>query len=595
MADFSVQSTNINEVANAVTPKAGVVDQSGEMLLKAAGSAIGAGIEIYGTVKESQFRDELEQSFRMDLGYTADPLGQQYAPMTAGEKEVAQKAERVAQLQSMGRSANAELGLETRLREKIAKEPWFAERYRRAAEAVGSEYKQTIELLRLQEAQAAAQQTAEEKRRTKLVGNVQSNLMQAKLAPNKPVDTMSDEELTFWNYQAIVKLQRDDLLQQEATRQTQARQARAEGREEQQFAWQASDRANKDFAEKYVFSIENQILPALSKEMDSLLKGVNLTDPEAAQQQFNAGSLVVQRHLDIAYGTTQQAPDGTVLRVDPAVAQQSRARVQATIDNLNEYLFGDKSQFAIRARILEDLKNKYGVDVFSNPTVGRLLASGIAPELLRAAIADGLTTNAGAISEVSGQVFSVINGTTEQRLQGVVNATSGLPVDPAVAPGATAATISVVADPNAATNSPDVFYNSLNYSAGQIWAVQKLDRVGIYKRIFNDKLAKDVASLPADKRAGAALSVQRIAQQNIDDLKADAGGALSNIRYGDGKFVSSVEEPFSQTLATKMNMALGVLEQVDTFSPNVRGSRDALARDFFGVQVPEQSAQEQPQ
>lgn len=595
MADFSIQSTNINQVANAVTPQAGVVDQSGEMLLRAAGGAVASGLELYGTVKENQFKSEMEKSFRMDLGYTADPLGEQYAPMTAGEKEVAQKADRVAQLQSMGRSTNAELGLEARLREKIAKEPWFAERYRRAAGAIGSEYKQTIELLRAQEAQAAASVTAEQAARNKQVNNVQSNLMQAKLAPNKPVDTMSDEELTFWNYQAIVKLQRDDLLQQEATRQTQARQARAEGREEQQFAWQASDYAKKDFAEKYVFSIESQILPALSKEMDSLLKGVNLTDPEAAQQQFNAGSLVVQRHLDIAYGTTQQAPDGTVLRVDPAVAQQSRARVQATIDNLGEYLFGDKSQFAIRARTLEDLKTRYGVDVFSNPTVGRLLASGLAPELMRAAVADGLMTNQGAISELSGQVMNVVNATTENRLQGVVNATTGQPVDPAVAPGATAATISIVADPNAATNSPDVFYNSLNYSAGQIWAVQKLDRVDIYKRIFNDKLAKDVASLPADKRAGAALSVQRIAQQNIDDLKADAGGALSNIRYGDGKFVSSVEEPFSQALATKMNMALGVLEQVDTFSPNARGSRDALARDFFEVQVPEQPAQEQPQ
>lgn len=591
MADFSIQSTNINQVANAVTPQAGVVDQSGEMLLRAAGGAVASGLELYGTVKENQFKSEMEKSFRMDLGYTADPLGEQYAPMTAGEKEVAQKADRVAQLQSMGRSTNAELGLEARLREKIAKEPWFAERYRRAAGAIGSEYKQTIELLRAQEAQAAASVTAEQAARNKQVNNVQSNLMQAKLAPPKPVDTMSPEELTFWNWQAIMKLQNDDLVQQEATRVEQARAARAEGRAEQSFAWQASDRAQTDFSNNYVANVEKQVLPALSKELDFLMKGINLSDPAAAQEQFNSGALAVGRELDVAFGTTVQAQDGTVLRVDPAIAQQSRARVQATIDNLGEYLFGDKSQFAIRARTLEDLKTRYGVDVFSNPTVGRLLASGLAPELMRAAVADGLMTNQGAISELSGQVMNVVNATTENRLQGVVNATTGQPVDPAVAPGATAATISIVADPNAATNSPDVFYNSLNYSAGQIWAVQKLDRVDIYKRIFNDKLAKDVASLPADKRAGAALSVQRIAQQNIDDLKADAGGALSNIRYGDGKFVSSVQEPFSQALATKMNVALNVLEQVDTFSPNARGSRDALARDFFKVQVPEQAPQ----
>jgi hypothetical protein len=592
MADFSIQSTNINQVANAVTPQAGVVDQSGEMLLKAAGGAVAGGLELYGTVKENQFKSEMEKSFRMDLGYTADPLGEQYTPMTAGEKEVAQKADRVAQLQSMGRSTNAELGLEARLREKIAKEPWFAERYRRAAGAVGSEYKQTIELLRAQEAQAAASITAEQAARNKQVNNVQSNLMQAKLAPPKPVDTMSPEELTFWNWQAIMKLQNDDLVQQEATRVEQVRAARAEGRAEQSFAWQASDRAQTDFSNNYVANVEKQVLPALSKELDFLMKGINLSDPAAAQEQFNSGALAVGRQLDVAFGTTVQAADGTVLRVDPAIAQQSRARVQATIDNLNEYLFGDKSQFAIRARTLEDLKTRYGVDVFSNPTVGRLLASGLAPELLRTSVADALRTEEGKsiITELAGQVVRAV-ATTENRLQGVVNATTGLPVDPAVAPGATAATISIVADPNAATNSPNAFYNSLNYSAGQIWAVQKLDRAGIYNRIFNDKLAQDVASLPADKRAGAALSVQRIAQQNISDLKADAGGALSNIRYGDGKFVSSVEEPFSQALATKMNVALGVLEQVDTFSPNARGSRDALARDFFEVQVPEQAPQ----
>lgn len=154
MADFSIQTTGQDAIANEVTPKAGVRDDSLAQFVGAAGQATEAGLEIYGTKKAQDFRKDAESGYRLTLGLD-EKMGEANAPETASLLEFKRNVDRYGQMSKMGLGTKAQLLLEMDMRQRMDAEPYLADRYRQVAAGLKSDYAQITQAA--DEAYAAGQ------------------------------------------------------------------------------------------------------------------------------------------------------------------------------------------------------------------------------------------------------------------------------------------------------------------------------------------------------------------------------------------------------------------------------------------------------
>lgn len=612
MADFSIQSTQINPVANAVTPQAGVVDQSGEILGKAIAGAIGPAAELYGTVKEQDFKKEAEQEFRMNLGYTVDPLGNQYPPKTAGEKELDQLVDRASQMGVMGSGNNAALILAARAREKIAKEPWFAERYKRAAGQINEEYAQTIQLLSAAAEKAAANQSAEEKaleaKRKEVYDNAAGSGISFTDAKGQavPIDLMDRNELILANQLALEqkseRMAYDLYLKKQGEERAVAGEERAKAKEGRAVASSDTTRSKEAFAQfsnnvlgKRETAGSERITNRFYSFVDS---GLIATNPAEAQKQFNAAATEELVRLRTELNRPVIGDDGKPIFLDKASAQAAYERLDAQINSYREFIFGEKSNAAVVAANAKYLKDSYDLDILKDPLLGKVLSLPIniqqnvwAKLNLDPNIEAGLQTSARNLF------------TAQDKAQAISNMADGKPVDPAMNGIATAAAIAGI-DPAVATQQPQMFNNFLSQVAGQIPSISPNERPQAYVKVLRTEVADIVGNLPDP--SGATENIRKIAAQMIYDLQTGLGPAISTVQYSGGQggqFIST--NPATKQTVDSLNTAMKILETVDKHGPIQFGSRDALAVKFFGVNMgtpaiqvqatPEQPAQEQPQ
>ena len=589
MADYSVKSTQINPVANAVTPQAGVTDQSGEMLGKAIAGAIGPAVELYGTVKEQDFKREAEQEFRSNLGYTADPLGNQYAPMTQGEKEINQMVDRASQMGVMGAGANAALYLSAKVRTKIAKEPWFAERYQRASGQINQEYAQTVDLLNAAATKNLANQTEQQKALARKQKEVYDNASGSGLSFSIPIDLMDMEQLTTANQAALQKkaesFEYDLYLKQKGDVRADASEARAsakEGRAASQFGTIRNKEAFATFSNNVLASRETYQSQLMTEKFYSFVdSGMIASNPAEAQKQFNAAVSEHLTQLRTNLNTPVMGQDGNPVFLDRESAQQAYLRLEAQANSYGEFIFGEKSNSAVVASQAKSLKDKYGLDILKDPLLGRLgsLPIGVQQSVwgtlnLDENIRTGLSTSARGLF------------TAQDKAQAISSAAQGLPVDPALNPIATAAAIAAI-DPAVANQEPQVFNNFLSQVSGQISLINPNERPQAYIKVMRQEIASIVGSLPDP--AGATENMRRIAAQQIYDLQVGIGPVYSTVKYNNGQFNS--DNPLAAQTVQSLNGVMKILETIDPYGPIQFGSRDALAQKFFGVRLPEAQPQ----
>ena len=148
MAQFGTDATGTYQVQNAVTPQAGVVDQSGEMLLRAAGTAIEGGLAVYKTKKVSDVQQEAEAAVATEVGVLQDifkdgketPSLQQYRDSLA-------RANQAMEIGGLNVQDRAMLRVKTLVRKKSSENPWFAQTYAQIGEQVLSNYSDQLGLL----------------------------------------------------------------------------------------------------------------------------------------------------------------------------------------------------------------------------------------------------------------------------------------------------------------------------------------------------------------------------------------------------------------------------------------------------------------
>jgi hypothetical protein len=586
MADFSIQATQISPVQNAVTPQAGVVDQSGEIIGKAIAGAIGPAVELYGTWKEQDFKREAEKEFRMNIGYTADPLGQQYEPKSPGEKELDQLADRASQMGAMGAGDNAALVLAARARAKIAKEPWFAERYKRAAGQINEEYAQTIQLLDAAAANAAASMSADEKRIAARRKEVYDNAAGAGVSFTKPIDMMNDDELTEANQYALTKKSEvaafDFYTKQKGEERAEKSAGRAEAsaaRNEARFYTTRSKEAYAQFNNSVIGGRETLVSDKMTKLFYSFVEsGLLASNPAEAQKQFNAGKLtfLTQARSELN-APVVDTKTGQAVMLDKAEAQAAYQRLEAQAESYNKFIFGEGSNAAVNAAQAKALKDKYDLDILKNERLGRILS-------LPMNIQQNVWSKLNLETEIQRGLEQEARGlfTANDKAQAIADAADGKPIkDPALQPIATAAAVAAI-DRTVAMQDPQVFNNFLSQVAGQVTLINPLERLNVYKKVIRPEIADIVNTLPDP--SGATENIRRVAVQQIEDLRRQAGPAISTVKYGkDGMFVST--DPRTDNTVESMNGILKVLETVDPYGPISYGSRNELAKAFFNVNI----------
>jgi hypothetical protein len=563
-----------------------VVDQSGEIIGKAISGAIGPAVELYGTVKEQDFKREAEKEFRMNLGYTADPLGQQYEPKSPGEKELDQLADRASQMGVMGAGDNAALVLAARARAKIAKEPWFAERYKRASGQINEEYAQTIQLLNAAAANAAASMSADEKRLAARRKEVYDNAAGAGVSFPKPIDMMNDDELTEANQYALAKKSEvaafDFYTKQKGEERAEKSAGRAEAsaaRNEDRFYATRLKEAYAQFNNSVIGGRETLVSDKMTTLFYSFVEsGLLASNPAEAQKQFNAGKLtfLTQARSELNAPVVDPKTGQTVM-LDKAEAQAAYQRLEAQAESYNQFIFGEGSNAAVSAAQAKALKDKYDLDVLKNPRLGRVLSL---PMAIQQSVWSKLNLDAGIRTGLEEDARGLF--TANDKAQAIADAADGKPIkDPALQPIATAAAVAAI-DRTVAMQDPQVFNNFLSQVAGQITLINPTERGGVYKKVIRQEIADIVNTLP--DRSGATENIRRVAVQQIEDLQRQAGPAISTIKYGkNGMFVST--DPRTASTVESMNGILKVLETVDPYGPISYGSRNELAKAFFNVNI----------
>lgn len=582
-ADFSIQSTQIGPVANTVSAQGGITDQSGEIIARAIAGAVGPAVELYGTEKEQEFKKEAEQQFRMNLGYTADPLGNQYPPMTAGEKEINQLVDRANQMGIMGAGDNAALVLATKVRTKIAKEPWFAERYKRAESQINKEYEQTVGLLNAAMEKAAANQSAAEKALAARRKEVYNNAKGSGIAFTKPIDLMTEDELIVANQYALEKkaeqVALDTYVKVKGEERAVSREGRAVAREGRAIA-ERQDSLGKEAFVKFNNDVLSRRETTESQRMTDrfysfLNSGLIATNPTEAQRQFNAALAEHLVQLRTRLNQPVMDPEGNPVFLDKAEAQKAYERLEAQGKSYAEFIFGEKSNAAVNASTAKSLKDKYDLDVLKNPNIGRLLA-------LPIAVQQNVWGSLSLDASISKPLEAAARGlfSASDKADAISNAALGNPVDPGLNNVATAAAIAAI-DPAVAQQDPQVFNNFLSQVAGQINLINPVERPRAYLKVIRPEIAGIVGNLPDP--SGATENIRTISAQMVYDLQVSLGPAINEVKYSNGQFTTT--NPAAQQTADSLNGVMKVLEIVDPYGPIQFGSRDALAQKFFNVNM----------
>jgi hypothetical protein len=147
MAQFGIDATGTYNVQNAVTPQAGAVDRSGEMLIGAAGSAIEGGLQLYKAKKVSDITQAAETEVATEVGMLSDIFKEGEKPPSLEQyKESLARANQAMEIGGLNAQDRATLRVKSLIRKKSAENPWFANTYAQIGNQVLSNYSDQLAL-----------------------------------------------------------------------------------------------------------------------------------------------------------------------------------------------------------------------------------------------------------------------------------------------------------------------------------------------------------------------------------------------------------------------------------------------------------------
>lgn len=425
MAEFGVQQTFINETPNAVTAKQGIVDESAATFVGAAGQASLAAEQFYGVSKEREFKDDYESTLRVEIGLPPEP-GMEPPPksemeaLAEDDPEFVESAQRAKQVQALGLSRVVGIRMEDKLRARIAANPWNADRYRRVAATVNSDYKAMLDyadtVLKIADEQAAKAEAAMGAR-IKDVKTIMEKVgltTESVFGENIPFMELSPQQVDVLEQIAYAKNANNVAFERMKAQRAEERaeiglelREDAAGRNRARFNHWSKKVKDAEEKDNYVENVFAQAAAGVSVQADRMLKYYNPADP-ASRAGLKAELANAERSFVLSLTV---APDGSPLnKFTPAEIAEYSAKFRAAFIEPFERVTALPDTEVEGA--LKFLQNNGQVVLRSTPglntvvTLGEIFGSTVANSKSFQTLLDGVINSVYA----SGQSISLTSG-----------------------------------------------------------------------------------------------------------------------------------------------------------------------------------------
>lgn len=620
MAQFGTDATGTYQVQNAVTPQAGVVDQSGEMLLRAAETAIEGGLAAYKTKKVSDIQQEAEAAVASEVGVLQDifkdgkepPSLQQYRDSLA-------RANQAMEIGGLNIQDRAMLRVKTLVRKKSSENPWFAQTYAQIGEQVLSNYSDQIGLLARMEdaiqASSGTQADVDKKKREdaiKLRDSTNENPgFDLLSAPIEMVDKFRMKAQSLQEEDRKAEELKAAADQARAERQLAATE-RGASAAERSAAYQENQREGFIRDNQY----GNTVLSKFSKRINSRvsqyvkLQGSGQLVASASDIQKDAAGQMAQIRMDFTNEVDSYPWTDTVEKA--RILEQFDKRMTA----LQDLFTGDMSELQLKARQVTDLETNNRLDVLVNmPRIAKLNAmvgpNATAP-FIQNAINKDSETRLALTREYEGLSGGALDSKQVELLMNAIESGDLNSVPVSLRPSVQKSAVRQLQG-NADLKNPINIQDPATWGKTFLVAIDgeinAVDNKAFTETVLNESFTTNFEKLKtADK--GVA---QGVAQTMVESFPALGSSLISaakavpaengtlTIDPNSGEFFveRGTEDPkYLVRAANRLNNLMNAMEAVSAFDRRVQGVNPKLwyAENVLGIKgLLEQPAQEQPQ
>ena len=624
-ADFSIRSTNIDEIPNAVTAKDTPVDNSLATFLGAMNKAAEGAVESWSAHRGQELYRDLEQEYRKNLGYTADPLGNEYpAPeqaMTAEEAVLSEKVDRLDQVKkTVGRTARAELMLEASVLEAQARDPFLADRYERIKNRLKGQYQQTVEILNAYDKELNEAEKEESKRLLARQKSLDTILRYSNTVPMdnngnpiSPYTIFDEQELAFWEAQGLASAARQRLIDNQIKLNAESRAQAGEGRAQrgevraiQSHSAAMSDRARSIGERNILQGMEVQFGASIEREVQKAIAAGALTNPAQGLQAMNSVRERVMREYD-SFVARQTDGNGNPFPFDPGEVEASRQRLDARINSRLSLFNGDASFIQQNETLTKTVESMYGVNALEVAPLLVYMRETLPPGvwsnevfLSSLGVKDTIrNTFQTALREQLGNLFSSAPTPQQEaveKIETMAAVQTGQPVNPNRINTALTYAKGKIRDFNRmgsqATGS-EAYGHLVKFNADQYDILSARDRVEVFNDVFSGEYNVQLEGLPnemAKQQVAAHMYKIAIGQGNI--IQQTYQPQLGNIQWNDVSGMVEGKTPADAAVAMEVNKVLAAVDVLNSVNQKVP-SRSEVASSLFGLTVPDRQ-QEQP-
>lgn len=369
MADFSIRSTNQNEIANEITPKAGVRDDSLAQFVGTANQAVGTGLEMYANKKTQDFRKDAESAYRLTLNLD-ESMGDPNSPETQSLLDFRRNVDRYGQMSKMGLGTKAQLLLEMDMRQRMEAEPYLADRYREVASKLKSDYAQITQMA---DEQFAAGQKDNDKRIARIDKWLFATGTTTEVPDGMggmafvPLDQMSEDQLNWIEQKAQLayntKKAGDALWDDQSRAMAMEKHGfarNAEGRAQGSYGMQVADYNRANYQRSYAGAVTAQ-LTREAYNTTALIAADNTKSDEEKSRILRAQQVEIANKIR---DNLLMTPDGKPTGISPSDAAAVADKfIAQTITPLHEIYVGENSLPSELQRRLEALDRQSALDL----------------------------------------------------------------------------------------------------------------------------------------------------------------------------------------------------------------------------------------
>lgn len=621
MAQFGIDATGTYQVQNAVTPQAGVVDQSGEMLLRAAGTAIQGGLAMYKTKKISDIQQEAEAAVATEVGVLQDIFKDGKEPPSLQEyRDSLSRANQAIEIGGLNVQDRATLRVKSLIRKKSSENPWFAQAYAQIGQQVLSNYNDQLSLYAnmenaLQKASVSGGNTEKAIRKQAEALQAQSRLNPKFVIATAPIEQVQDYILRAQDLSEKEKTAKE--LRDAATAAAQERAARASERtavaSETTAQYTAGKREGEQRDSRFGSNLISRYNTRTSSAIEMFATNLNSGQLIMSEEEIKKDAADKIRQLRSSFQEEWSSYPWT----DTTERNAVKAIFEDQVKGIEDIFTGNLSDIKIRAQQLDDIVTRTRLDAFSSaPTLSKVSAIGGAPAVgavISAAINNDESLQLDMKREFGGLTGAALDNKQVDLLVNSIQSGNLDNVPTSVRPSVQSAAIRTLrgnADPNNPINMEDpATWGKTFLVATNDSAINYSDSKVFTEDVLNSSFVTNFDKLKTADR-GIAGNVAQIMLESFPDLATSLVTAAQaipiekgtlNIDRTTGEFFverGTGDPTYANRAAQRLNNLMNAMEAVSVFDRRVQGVNPKLwyAENILGIKgLLGQPAQEQPQ